>query len=338
VLPALALAASVSTAPVWSAKVAMAAVGPSASALATDVQNQAELTVLRLNQRKDVRVAQAALREQLLRDPIAQSADARARVDHAVLMWSNALALREIAGDTDRPRILWAIEPQARYWLDHGFAGAAWSGENPDHIYRVAFMDGRSRYEIVGRRLKHLSTQYSFSIKSQTPGEYTKMIAGAGDIPQFAMVQDKDIRVGADGRFRLTLDSTPTAGRINHIQIPQGTSLVLIRDSLADWRENANALKISRISGPPVTQVPLTDDQLAARIVRDLPGWAAYWAAFVHAYMNKPAPNTIVGPYSRDAGWGSVASGYFRLAHDQAWVFTLDPARAAYFSVQTTDP
>jgi hypothetical protein len=301
-------------------------------------QRDAEELMLRLAARPEVRAAKAEVRRDLGSLPIAASAEGAARLDRALDLWANSLALRYAAGDPDRPRLLWAIDPTPRRWFDHNYPGAAWAGENPDFIYRIGFVDGRSRYEIIGCRQAEASVQFNFCSKEQTPGHvFTEAKPGAGDIPQFDMLQDSAIRIDANGEFRISVDADPADGRRNHLRIPPASGLVLVRDCLSDWGQSANALHIRRLSGPTPGPAP-SEDAMAAGVAADLAFWASYWARFAVGFMNHPEPNTLVGPYPRDDGWGYAASGGYRLDDDEALVITVDPVDALYQGMMIIDP
>lgn len=54
-----------------------------------------------------------------------------------------------------------------------------------------------------------------------------------------AGLRDRDIKIGADGTFKITVDNKPVNGRVNHIQSTADAKTLLVRNtfkySLAAW-------------------------------------------------------------------------------------------------------
>jgi hypothetical protein len=308
------------------------------SVLKTADQRESEALLLRLADHPRIKARKAEVRDELAALPPNGTPEGATRLDRALELWTNSLILRFAVGDPLRPKLALAIDPTPRSWFGHDYPGAAWAGENPDFVYRIGFVDGRSRYEIIGRRQENPCVQYNFCTKLQTPGQiFTEAAPGAGDIPQFDMLQDSAIETDNNGAFRITLDTEPANGRSNHLRIPPESGILLIRDCLSDWKQSANALEIRRLDGPEAGPPPSEDD-IAEGVVQNLSFWANYWARFAVNFMNHPTPNTLIGPYERDKGWGYAASGAWELADDEALVITADPANARYQGMMIIDP
>ena len=82
----------------------------------------------------------------------------------------------------------------------------------------------------------------------------------------------------------------------------------------------------------------LNQQGIPAAVIADLPAWVQFWATFKDGFLGHPEPNRLVGPNSRDGGWGYLAGGRFRLADDEALIVTIDPAGSYYTGFQIADP
>jgi hypothetical protein len=272
-------------------------------------------------------------------DPASAHPEGRATLQRALMQWSTSLAVRHSAGDTARPAVLWTVDTTPHAWHGHEFPGAAAAGDNPDNIYRTAFIDGGSRYEIHGSRPSSSPVQFSVEITHAAPGQFMlkQQSAKTPDLgDQVAVLSDRSIRYEPDGRFVITLDSEPAKGRANHLQLTPGALSVIFRDTRTDWNQSPYEVHIRRVSGTTATNAP-TEQQLIERTLADLPDYLMFWAQFKNSWLGAPKPNTLAGPLPRDGGWGFLAGGHFDLADDEALLARINPADARYVSAQVTD-
>jgi hypothetical protein len=314
---------------------------PSCKPLATTVQRDAERVSLRIVASEAVRSAMGRVREELLHDPVAATADGAAGLDRAVELWALSLALRETVGDPARPAFVWPIDDTPRHWFGHDFPGASVGGvANPDNIYRNAFIDGVRRYEVRGYRNPTGPATFSLELARQTPGELLlappdgKLGADLGD--QLGILTQRELQISADGGFQITLGPEPTAGRSNHLQTPPGFLALNHRDTLADWRQVPNALEIRVLTGQ--ADAPLTEAQLIKNTAEHLPGFVRFWTPFRRTFLGAPPPNTVSTVFPRDGGWGFAAGGRYALAPDEALLIVTRSGGAAYTGFQITDP
>lgn len=201
--------------------------------------------------------------------------------------------------------------------------GTRWGIDNPDSIYRVIPISGDERYEIRGRVGEHRMTENYFTLWDDSMGTE-------------GLLNGHDLVTEADGSFVVTVDSSPSDGRANHVQSTPKAHEFYIRDVMLDWaNDDPNRLEIVRL-GPAPSRGPLTDDELAARA-------AAYmkkFADFSHGLskgMTMGKPNRFHLAYSADQG-GALRNqvyvgGHFRLADDEAFVIDVNDGGAAYFTV-----
>ena len=78
--------------------------------------------------------------------------------------------------------------------------GSRWGIDNPDSVYRVIPVSGDERYLIRGRVAERRLVENYFTL-------WDRNMATVG------LLSGKDLEVDADGRFTITVDSTPADGR-----------------------------------------------------------------------------------------------------------------------------
>jgi hypothetical protein len=150
------------------------------------------------------------------------------------------------------------------------------------------------------------------------------------------MLNDKQLKLAADGSFRITLSSAATGGE-NHMQIPDAPYIVLgVRDILGKWTDKCSKLSIRRVD--PVRPEPWTLATVRQRVLADLEGYVRFWAHFPDIWFGGLGPNTKSAPMGRPGGWGFVAGLNFSLKPDEALLVTTDPAGSKYTGFQINDP
>lgn len=308
-----------------------------APALATAEQLAAERAVLKLGGDPQVKALQASLAAELASGPLADSAEAGSHVQRAVRLWTNALIIREFTAGLDHPAITWTPDDTPHTWFGHTIEGMATSGDNPDHIYRYAALDGSARYVIDGWIAKgHRPVQFSFESTHGSPAVYgsgrSSKSADMGD--QIGMLTDRDIEVDGDGHFRLTVGG-PGSGR-NHLPLSPGPVSLNVRDVFSDWNQRPIRLTIDRVDGGTARGIGYAE--LRRRVLKDLSAYVHTWSSFKVNWLGGIKPNTIVGPVGRSGGWGYIAGGRFSLAPGEALQITTTRGPAAYTGIQVTDP
>ena len=308
------------------------------SALGTPDQIAAEKTALRVLEEPSIKAAQAHLRAELQRYPSASMAGGLEQLDAAISQWTLALIMRELAAVPAHPKILWEFDDTPHTWFGFTYPGGSGVGDNPDHIYRTTFVDGSARYEIEGKVATIRPVLFSFEAVLGNPGMKLDrpLKAGAVDVGnQIGLLTDRDLHIDRDGRFRITIGGDGAGP--NHLATAPGLMEIIIRDVLGSWDQRPNHLRIRRV-GPPSSETPPDEAEIAQRIARDLSGYVRFWLDAQQRWMADLKDNTILGPAARAGGWGFLASARYNLAPGHALLITLEPHGCAYMGLHITDP
>ncbi len=274
-----------------------------------------------------VKAAREAVIKRWREQPAATTADGEASLVGAVDEVVYHALRAAVADEPTKPVVTWTLAPA--YSLGkQKIPGSRLAGDNPDRIYRFAAMDSALRYEIRGQRgAKPAQHEFSF--------EATGSISMVQ--PAKVALYSKDIDVAADGRFVVTADSTPANGRRNHLQLPEGTRAVMIRDTLPDWSADYNQITVVRLDGSD--RPARSHEELASEAARII-GESAEGPLKITDTVLKNPPNVVV-PFVRPYDWGVpgnvVAINRFSLQKDEALVVTLLPSGANYVAFQLTD-
>jgi hypothetical protein len=298
--------------------------------LATNDQRELEALALSIAAAPAVRAAREKARALLLANPTANTRDGAAGLDRALDQWVMGGVVAIANSDPARPRALWAIDNTPREWFGHVFPGAAVAIDNPDNVNRTAPLDGAWEYEIHGRFGKYPTAQTSFIVTPAVEGQ----LRLGGTI---AALTNLNLETNLDGRFTITLDKRPAAGRVNHLQIADGPQMLAIRDSHSDWRQQATEILIVRMRGP-APALPMSEEALVSAAAQSIVEFVAFWLEFKNTFWKTPPFNQVIGPLGRDGGWGYQAGGRFNLADDEVLVITTHDGGAAYTGFQVSDP
>ncbi len=298
--------------------------------LATTDQRELEALALRIAATPSVRAAREQARALLLSNPTARTPDGAAGLDRALDQWVMAAVVAVANNDPSRPRALWAIDNTPREWFGHIFPGAAVAIDNPDNINRTMPLHGAWEYQLKGRFGKPATAQTSFIV---TPAADGQLRLGNA----IAALTDLDLQADSDGRFVITLDRRPAAGRINHLQIADGAQMLAVRDSHSDWTQQVTEIQVAPVSGPAMPP-PMAEEILVRAAAESVVEFVGFWLEFKNSFWKTPPFNQVIGPLGRDGGWGYQAGGRFKLADDEALVITTIDAGAAYTGIQVSDP
>jgi hypothetical protein len=307
--------------------------------LATPEQIKAELALLRLLADPALEAAQARVKAELAATPKGQTPDGAVRIDAAVDEWTASVIFKEIASYRPTPAILWTTDDTPRTWLGHTLGGVGTAGDNPDNIYRSAYVDGAGRYEILGQvDPLHRPAQFSLEIvrgEGALPSNPKTQSSNRADMGnQVAMITDRDLEIAPDGTFRIRLGGDAT-GR-GAVALPPGPLTFGFRDTLSDWSQRPNRLTLRRLD--PAPPRPFDPAELRRRALDGVEPYVRFWSKFTDGWFGGLKPNTVGGPVARDGGWGFVAGVRFQLAPDEALVITTTRGGAAYTGFQLVDP
>jgi hypothetical protein len=209
-------------------------------------------------------------------------------------------------------------------------------GETSDARYHQAFIDGSGTYRVTGRRGQAPFIEFTV---------YAGKIGLDEQSAQIGALTERDLDVAADGSFEIVLGPEERPG--NSIRTSPDASLLYIRQYAHDWSQTRGArFEIQRegVAGPrPPLRVAEVTDALART--------AAYanrsihtWAAIVDARAGSSEPNVIVTYPQQEAEDAPemptghrFATGYYRLAEDEALLVTFQPADVPYWGLDLTN-
>lgn len=301
-------------------------------------QAAVEALAIRLNAELTVENARKAIENALEQRPGYHSQDGVDSLPGAAAEFTFAALLRAANNDPARPKITWFNIPAHRTGvLD--VPGSRIGFDNTDRVYRFFPATPSHSYEIHG------------SISTQTR-PLTLLLEACQDKPPgwgypLAFLFPKDIAIEDDGTFTITIDKTPANGRKNHLQLPEGTGHVLIRDTITEWSKDAPArLTVTRTTGPD--SAPHTYETMLASaptLIADQARYGLEWYESDTGFSGPAnlAPNTIPSVYLRptvpgQSAWGMIGVGKYALQDDEALVFTVEVQNANYVGLQITDP
>jgi len=231
-----------------------------------------------------------------------------------------------VNSDANYPRIYRIYSPAANF-LGNDVPESRWGSENPDNLYRIIPIAHGGRYVLRGKRQANPPSDVSYVLVADTNTSITIGLLG-----------QSDLEVAADGSFEITLDETPANGRKNHIQTTPQAQYLFIRDSLSDWLQTPNALRIERLNPPSAP--PVTMDELAARaaLVMQLGvAPAYYWNRLI---LNAPG-QTMSQPKGTGPSGGlltqQTSHGWLVLNEGQSAIMNFTQIEAAYTSIVLYD-
>ena len=294
---------------------------------AAATQKELEALALRLSEAPAIQQARVEARQIFLRHPYAQTRDGKLSLEDAAHQHFYGALQLVTNNDPSHPEIsVVCLYEHARD--GQRFPSALHGGlENPDNIYRLIPISADSRYELRGVRHNPAPSQVTYELMDSIPG-----VLGIGQ--QLALLMDRDMKVGADGAFTITIDKDPAHGRANHIQSTPEARVLFIRDTLSDWAtQTPDTLSIVRTAGPRLPR--RTAQQMLEEAVTLVPDYARFWNEFRDMYVRKldHKTNRFDPPYARTGGWGFIANTHFAIKDDEAFVFTATPAPAPYHAV-----
>jgi len=298
----------------------------SVNPLADPIQAGDELFARELFSSPEVREGELTVAEQLLTTIRPLRLQSYASLFDALQQLTLANTTIATDSDPDRPHFV-HLEAQPHEVKGTGISGTLELLNNPDVVYRQTSVEGQSRYVVTGKRYRVPSIDSSFSVLS------------GSNLATVANLSGSDLNVGTDGTFQITVDSTPGDGRGNHLQIPLGTSRLLVRDTLGDEAtERPNDLQIQRVSGPEAMPLPSLSEYKAKAAKAVFEGYG--FLLNLNKLIQAAGVNTFAQPLTR-IGSGELLTqlnsiGHLVLANDEAFVLTLRMGGARYMSVPAT--
>ena len=292
--------------------------------IATEQQAAFEHRALKLFEHPDIRRTREEVRARWL-EQAAPSPDQRRAFDWAFDEVMFGAAIWSLNQDPQHPAVV-TITRLPHKLGGSDIPGSRWGIDNPDSIYRVIPIDGNERYLIKGRVAEHRMTENYFTLWDEKMGTVD-------------VFNGKDLVLGPDRSFTITVDSEPANGRPNHIRSSPAAKEFYIRDVMMDWaKDRANELVIEKL-GQPKTPPRSETEQVAltASFMRKYAENTVRWNAQA---LNKPV-NSFQFTIDRDTD-GALRNqlyvmGHFQVADDEALVIDFRPGKAGYFIVPITN-
>ncbi len=316
--------AFVFTAAMLLATVAFAAAAKPAPVLLTADQKQVETLAKSLLNEPAIKAARAAAIKQYEAAPAWQLDDGKKTLQ-GIIDETLYGVLLSVASDPADPKIVWT-EVLPYTYRKQRLTGSRYAGDSPDRAYRGITIDPTYRYEIRGKL--NAKPPLYISIESLPRPAFW-------GLPPLASIFSKDIDFAADGTFKIEVDSTPTDGRRNHLQMPPGSAMLLLRDTIPDWgNQLPNTLSIKRVDDA-AAKPRSRDDMIRQAVALMDEAVTASLKYFDGIWARKTNQLDV---FVRPLGWGVLAVNRFSLQDDEALVITLDPQSAQYLSLQVMDP
>ncbi|MCB1704557.1 MAG: hypothetical protein KDI17_06825 [Halioglobus sp.] len=206
--------------------------------------------------------------------------------------------------------------------------GSRWGIDNPDSVYRVIPISGEERYLIRGRVGARRLVENYFTLWSpvmQTVG----------------LLSGHELVVDEQGYFEITVDSSPSEGRSNHIQSGPEAHEFYIRDVIFDWaQDRANELSIERLGDTP-SRPPFSEREQLDRIKDYMHKWATNTTRWNRQALDRPVNefDFVIDRESDGALRGQIyIMGHFALPDTHsAIVLDVDMGGADYFIAPITN-
>lgn len=298
------------------------------SILATTEQLQADSLSVKLLQHPEIQKLLAEVQQIFESDSISKTPEGLKAARTAALEVVFGSIQFVIANDPLNPKFLWYCHAP-RSWHGLDLPGSRFGYDNPDNVYRIAYVDSASTYEIKVHRNAEAPIQESFELLDATGFNAGQLVFREG----------KDLEINENGDYTVTLSSNADSTNKNHFQLTKSNALILYRNTLSDWTAQLpTSIEIKRTSGNDSVKVR-TEDDLAKEVVAYASRFSKLLVAFKQGWTyGKNIENKLDKPFERDGGWGYALAGYYNIAPDEAWIITLNPKGAKYNGFQLTDP
>lgn len=305
----------------------------SGHALATAQQFELEATAMAILKTSEMQKAMADARQLLGQLSWASSPTAQRTFEQVISECAGYALLSAANRDPQNPGLVWLQTPR-KEWLGHAVTGSRFCFDNPDNIYRYAFIDDASTY-VLDARPTGPTGRFSVAIYVALTGaeveswEAWERTADAAD-------EDRII-VDSEGASRITIGPEDPKDGSLHLKSKGGT-FIIVREALNDWHtQRPRAMSFRKVGGPETPA--LTFDDRVAIAARYMMFGAQTIAQFERIYQSIPV-NDFGTPLQRGHSTkpSMITQGRYQLADDEALVMTFLPQDAEYMSVSVTSP
>ena len=299
--------------------------------LATEQQLKIEATAAAILKTLEMQRTIDAARQLLLTSRFANSEAANQTLEQMISETAGFAALNAASKDPQNPGLFWYQTPR-REWMGHSVSGSRFSFDNPDNIYRNAFIDDKSTYVFTasptGPTGRLTVTIYKAITRAEVE-DYEKQAVDTAD--------EEHIKVDSKGAVRITIGPGDPKDGSTYLN-SRGGAVFRVREAFSDWhRQHPRAMSLRKIAGP--TSRVVTCDERVALAQRYM-----MLGAVTVAYFDKivyPLPTNNFAPSVRRAQGtkpSTVKLGLFHLADDEALVVNVLPQAAEYMSFSVTSP
>ncbi len=196
----------------------------------------------------------------------------------------------------------------------------------PDYVYRFIPVDGESHYLIHGE----------VDAPGPTAAEFSLLTAAQISLGNLSL---HELEI-CDGRFTISVDPLPAAGRKNHLKSAETASRIIIRDVLGDvTTRNPHRLRVER-TGPPVGVPPRSRNEVLAACRPALFRFCGDLAKGLPR-IDAMTPNEFPSPALHREGESLISQAYatarIQLGPEDAIVLRLSLGDFAYATVPITN-
>lgn len=304
---------------------------PPVRPLATEHQYKFEVTAEAILKTPRMKKTMEAARQLLLTSRFANSEAAKQTLDQMISETAGFAALNAASKDPQNPGLFWYQTPR-RVWMGHSVSGSRFSYDNPDNIYRNAFIDDKSTYVFTARPTGptgRLTVTIYKAITGAEVDDYEKQAVDTAD--------QELIKVDSQGTIRITIGPVDPKDGSYYLN-SRGGAVFRVREAFSDWhRQRPRAMSFRKVAGP--TSPVVTFDERVAMAQRYM-----MLGAVTVAYFDKivyPLPTNNFAPSVRRAQGtkpSTVKLGLFHLADDETLLVTVLPQAAEYMSFSVTSP
>lgn len=303
------------------------------SALATAQQYEIEATANAILKTSEMQNAMDAARQRLLTLSWASSEDAQRTLQEMVLECGGYAALSAANRDPQNPGLVW-IQTPPKEWMGHTVTGSRFCFDNPDNIYRYAFIDDASTY-VLDTKPAGPTGRFSVAIYIALTGAEVESWA---DWERTVDAADEDrMTFDSEGASRITIGPEDPADGSLYLNSRRGV-FVIVREALNDWHtQRPRHMSLRKVGGP---QTPaLTFEERVTIAARYMMYEAETVAQFENLYaaipVNDFGPALKRGHATKPS---MITQGRYNLADDQALVVTFSSQKADYISFSVTSP
>ncbi len=301
--------------------------------LATAQQFEIEATAEAILKTSEMHQAMEEARQLLLGLSWANSEAAQQTLQEVVAECAGYAVLSAANRDPKNPGLVW-IQTPPKEWLGHRVTGSRFCFDNPDNIYRYAFIDDASTY-VLDAKPTGPTGRFSVAIYIALTGAEVESWA---DWERTVDAADEErIPTDGEGASRITIGPEDPRDGSLYLNSRKG-AFVIVREALTDWHmQRPRAMSFRRVAGP---QGPaLTFEERVAIAARYMIFGAQTISGFEHSYsstkLNTFAPATRRGHSTKPS---MITQGRYHLGDDEALIVNFLPQGAEYISFSVTSP